>query len=112
LSSQAAAQSSYQALTDQKEKSAQQHQVELTALSSNLSGLRQQVESYKKRINIAEATVKEQTAQLTGGREKDGRGRSESEREKRRGRERGRIWEIGEGGREKVRERKYGEHDC
>ena len=66
LSSQAAAQSSYQTLTDQKEKSAQQHHMELTALSSNLSGLRQQVESYKKRINTAEATVKEQTAQLAG----------------------------------------------
>ena len=67
---QAIAQSSYQTLTDQKEKSAQQHHVELTALSSNLSGLRQQVESYKKRINTAEATVKEQTAQIAGmGRE-------------------------------------------
>ena len=69
--SQAAAQSSYQALTDQKEKSAQQHHVELTALSSNLSGLRQQVESYKKRINTAEATVKEQTAQIAGTGERE-----------------------------------------
>jgi hypothetical protein len=107
---QAAAQSSYQTLTNQKEKSAQQHQVELTALSSNLSGLRQQVESYKKRINIAEATIKEQTAQLTGTveilvviweREREGAGGVRvREREKKRERELGgggkyiRMWEI------------------
>ena len=51
---------------EKKERSDMQHQVELTALSSNLSSLRLQVESGKKKIEFYDNEVKELTENLEG----------------------------------------------
>ena len=51
---------------EQKDRSDNQHQVELTALSSNLASLRQQGENSRKRLDQYDKKVKGLTEELEG----------------------------------------------
>ena len=61
--------SSQQELTSLKEnrdRAETQHQVEITALSSNLSALRQQLESGRRKVDSSETKMREMDRQITG----------------------------------------------
>lgn len=55
-----------QSAREQKERSDRQHQVELTALSSNLASLRQQGENNRKKIEQYDKKLKGLTEDLEG----------------------------------------------
>ncbi len=68
---QSSEQKALQALEEQKRRADMQHEGEITALSSNLASLRQQVENGRRKAEEMEATVSSQSHQIQG---EEGRG--------------------------------------
>lgn len=53
-------------LKDHRERADNKHQMELTALSSNLAAVRQQLESTKQKIELSDAKVRGLNEQIKG----------------------------------------------
>ena len=53
-------------MKDHRERTDTKHQVELTALSSNLAAVRQQLESSKQKMDFSDAKIKGLNEQIRG----------------------------------------------
>ena len=63
---QASSQQEVASLKEQRDRAETKHEMELTALSSNLAAVRQQVDSSQKKMDVSDAKVKGLTQQLEG----------------------------------------------
>jgi hypothetical protein len=63
---QASTQQEVSLLREQRDRVETKHQVELTALSSNLAAVRQQVEGGRKKMEMSEGKIRGLTQQLEG----------------------------------------------
>lgn len=63
---QAASQQEVASLKDHRERTDSKHQLELTALGSNLAAIRQQLESSKQKMDFSDAKIKGLNEQIKG----------------------------------------------